>query len=156
MSRPSGTSLREAPRRKRSDGRGVCNMEEDEFTHPGLRMIREPRAFTVVLPVKSDRFRRLLHLVWFVVWLAGEAALILGLRGMLPVPALPQQVLLTFLAAFTAAGVFVLYRLLWYMGGRGRQVVRGGRLGVRKEIWGLGRRRGLGRSSWRGMRGGRL
>ena len=131
-------------------------MEEDEFTHPGLRMIREPRAFTVVLPVKSDRFRRLLHLVWFVVWLAGEAALILGLRGMLPVPALPQQVLLTFLAVFTAAGVFVLYRLLWYMAGRERYVVRGDRLEVRREIWGLGHTRGFERSSIRRIRGRRL
>ncbi len=131
-------------------------MEEDEFTHPGLRMIREPRGFKVVLPVKVDRFRRFLHLVWFVVWLAGEAALVAGLRGMLPMPPLPQPVLLAFLAAFTAAGIFVLYRLLWYMAGRETYVVRGDRLEVRREIWGIGHTRAFERSSIRKIRGRRL
>jgi len=131
-------------------------MEEDEFTHPGLRMIREPQAFKVVLPVKSDRFRRFLHLVWFVVWLAGETALIAGLRGMLSMPALPQPILLSFLAAFTAAGFFVLYRLLWYLAGRETFVVRGNRLEVRREIWGIGHTRGFERSSIRRIRGRRL
>jgi hypothetical protein len=131
-------------------------MEEDEFTHPGLRMVREPRAFRVVLPVKSDRFRRFLHLVWFVVWLAGEAALIAGLRGMLPMPAPPQPVLLTFLAVFTAAGFFVLYRLLWYMAGREAYTVTGDGLTVRSEIWGIGHTRQFDRRSIRKIRGRRL
>jgi hypothetical protein len=131
-------------------------MEEDEFTHPGLRMVREPRAFTVVLPVKSDRFRRFLHLVWFVVWIAGEAALIAGLRGALPMPPLPEPVLLAFLAAFTAAGIFVLYRLLWYMAGREVFVVTEGRLTVRSEIWGIGHTRVFDRGSIRKIRGRRL
>ena len=131
-------------------------MEEDEFTHPGLRMIRESRAFKVVLPVKSDRFRRFLHLVWSVIWLAGEGALIAGMRGLLPMPALPEPVLLGFLAAFTAAGIFVIYRLLWYMAGREIFVVRGDRLEMRREIWGIGRTRVFERSSIRKIRGRRL
>jgi hypothetical protein len=131
-------------------------MEEDEFTHPGLRMLREPGAFSVVLPVKSDRFRRFLHLVWSIVWLAGEGALIAGLKGWLPMPALPKAVLLGFLAAFTAAGLFVIYRLLWYMAGREVFVVRQDGLEVRREIWGLGRTRVFDRSSIRKIRGRRL
>jgi hypothetical protein len=142
------------------DGRvpaaGSCDMEDDEFTHPGLRMIRSPRSFMVMLPVKSDRYRRFLHGVWLAVWLAGEAALIAGLQGALPLPALPQPVLLTFLAAFTAAGFFVLYRLLWYMAGREVYTVTGDKLSVRSEIWGIGYTREYERRSIRRIQGRRL
>src|SRR5262245_56532254 len=95
--------------------RGIETMEESEFTHPGLRMIRDAGAFTVVLPVKAQRYRRLLHLVWFVAWMAVEAALVASLMGWAAVPAPPRGAAVIFLAAFTVAGLFVLYRVLWYM-----------------------------------------
>ena len=131
-------------------------MEETEFTHPGLRMIRDSDAFTVLLPVKSQRYRRLLHLVWFAVWLAGEAALVASLLGWKALPAPPIPAIVAFLGVFTAAGLFVLYRLLWYMAGRETFVVRRDRLEVKREIWGLGRRRSFERRSIRKISGQRL
>jgi hypothetical protein len=131
-------------------------MEEAEFTHPGLRMVRDARSFTIMLPVKAQRYRRLLHLVWFAIWLAGEAALVASLLGWRPLPAPPVPVLAGFLAVFTVAGLFVLYRLLWYMAGREVFVVTGDRLAVRRMIWGLGRARNFDRGSIRKIQGRRL
>src|SRR5438105_4086534 len=108
----------ESFRSDRSDGRGNAYMEDAEFTHPGLRMIRDANALKIILPVKAQRYRRLLHAMWFVVWMGGEAALLASLLGWQALPAPPQPVLIAFLAAFTAAGVYVLYRLSWYMAGR--------------------------------------
>jgi hypothetical protein len=138
------------------DGRESATMEESDFTHPGLRMIREPRAFTVILPVKAQRFRRLLHVVWFVVWLAGEAALIASLLGWQRIPAPPKAVAAVFLTAFTVAGAFVLYRLLWYLAGREEFVATGDRLRVRRQIVGFGHTRTFERRTIRKIRGRRL
>jgi hypothetical protein len=131
-------------------------MEEAEFTHPGLRMIRDSDAFTVVLPVKAESYRRMLHLLWFAIWLAGEAALLAGLFGWQALPSPPRAALVAFFAVFTAAGLFVLYRLLWYMAGRETFVVRPDRLTVRREIWGIGQRRTFERRSIRRISGARL
>jgi hypothetical protein len=131
-------------------------MEEAEFTHPGLRMVRDSDAFTVILPVKSQRYRRLLHLVWFVIWLAGEAALLASLFGWKALPPPPRPALVAFLAVFTAAGIFVLYRLLWYMVGRETFVVRRDQLVARREIWGIGHRRSFDRRWIRKISGRRL
>ncbi len=131
-------------------------MEEAEFTHPGLRMIRDANAFTVILPVKSQRYRRLLHLVWFVVWLAGEASLVASLLGWQALPAPPRPALVAFLTVFTAGGLYVLYRLLWYVAGKETFVVGRDRLQVRREIWGLGHGRTFERRSIRNISGQRL
>jgi len=131
-------------------------MENSEFSHPGLRMIRDSQSLRIVLPVKAEWYRRLLHGMWFLIWMAGEAVLVLGLLGRQPVPPLPQPVLVAFLAAFTAAGGFVLYRLLWYLAGREIYVVRRDGLTVRREIEGVGFTRSFERPAIRRITGSRL
>jgi len=131
-------------------------MEEAEFTHPGLRMVRNPDAFTVILPVKAQRYRRLLHLVWFLIWMAGEAALVASLRGWQPLSSPPRSVLIAFLAVFTIAGLFVLYRLLWYMAGREIFVATRDKLVVRRQIGAFGHARLFDRRAIRKIRGRRL
>jgi hypothetical protein len=112
--------------------------EDNEFTHPGLRMYRDSEGFHVVLPVKAQRYRRLLHGVWLLVWLAGEAALVARIAGWSVVPAPPMPILVAFTAAFTAAGVFVLYRLLWYWAGRESFHVTGNEVVVQRRMLGVG------------------
>jgi hypothetical protein len=113
--------------------------DEKEFTHPGLRMVHDEQGFRVLLPVKTQRYRKLLHTVWFLVWMAGEAALLASLFGWWAIATPPRIVLIPFTAAFTAAGMFVLYRLLWYWAGREKFTVSGGRLTVRRQFLGMGR-----------------
>jgi hypothetical protein len=112
--------------------------EDNEFTHPGLRMYRDAEGFHVVLPVKAQRFRRLLHFVWLLVWLAGEAALVATIAGWRPIPAPPMPILIAFTAAFTAAGVFVMYRLLWYWVGRESFHVTKDQVRVWRKMLGIG------------------
>lgn len=116
-------------------------MKDDEtgFTHPGLRMTHHDGGFQLLLPVKAQTYRKLLHAVWFLAWMGGEAALVAVLMGWWDVPAPPRPVLWVFLASFTAAGLFVLYRLLWYWAGREMFTVSKGRLHVRRSFLGIGR-----------------
>src|SRR5437016_444064 len=83
------------------------------------------------------RYRRLLHFMWFIIWMAGEGALVASLLGWEPLPAPPRPVLIAFLAAFTVAGIYVFYRLLWYMAGRETFTVTRDKLTVRRTIWGV-------------------
>lgn len=131
-------------------------MEEREFTHPGLRMVRDADGFRILLPVKTERWRRLLHALWFAVWMAGEAALVAALLGWQPVALPPRPLLIAFLAAFTAAGGFMLYRFLWYATGREIFVATRDMLTVRREILGIGRPRGFEREKIRSLRARRL
>jgi hypothetical protein len=112
--------------------------EDNEFTHPGLRMYRDSVGFHVVLPVKAQRYRRLLHVVWLVVWLLGEVALVASFAGWTAVPAPPLPMLIVFTAAFTAAGVFMLYRLFWYWAGREMFQVTKDELLVQRRMLGIG------------------
>jgi hypothetical protein len=120
--------------------------DEKEFTHPGLRILQDEGTFQVLLPVKAARYRKLLHTVWFLAWMVGEVGLLASVFGWWDVQPPPLPVLIPFLAAFTAAGVFVLYRLLWYWAGREVFTVSDGRLHVRREFLGMGR-------TWRFERG---
>jgi CubicO group peptidase (beta-lactamase class C family) len=69
-------------------------------------MYRDAEGFHVVLPVKAQRYRRLLHVVWLAVWLLGEVALVASIAGWSALPAPPLPILLAFTAVFTAAGAF--------------------------------------------------
>lgn len=130
--------------------------DEKEFTHPGLRLVHDAHGVQVLLPVKTQRYRKLLHAVWFAVWMAGEAALVASLLGWQAIPAPPRAVLIPFLAIFTVAGLFVLYRLLWYWAGRETFTVTDGRLKVRREFLGIGRTWKFDRGTTRGIRGQQL
>jgi hypothetical protein len=130
--------------------------DEREFTHPGLRMVHDVHGLRVLLPVKAQRYRKLLHAIWFAIWMVGEALLVASLIGWEALPAPPLPILIPFLAAFSAAGLFVLYRLLWYWAGREKFTVSDGRIEVRRELLGIGRTWVFGRDSVRGIRGQRL
>jgi hypothetical protein len=120
-------------------------MDKNEISHPAFGVRREPGELHISLPVKSDRFRTLLNLVWLVIWAAGEIAIVLFILGPLgrpgvdPSPALPLS--LVFLAAFTAGGGIVLWRWLWRVGGRETFLVVRGEISARREIWGIGHSR---------------
>src|SRR5262245_40520519 len=129
--------------------------EESEFTHPGLRMYRDSGGFHVVLPVKAQRFRRLLHVVWLLVWVAGEVALAATIGGWMAVQAPPLPLLIVFTAAFTAAGAFMLYRLLWYWAGRVSFHVTGDKLLVERKMMGIGQTWTFERPKILDVRGGR-
>jgi len=146
----------ESFRSARSDGRGIAYMEDTEFSHPGLQMTRDGEALRILLPVKNDRYRGLLHLVWLGIWLTVEIALVAAVLGWRPFPSPPTGVLIGFLAVFTMAGAYEAYRLLWYTTGRETFVVTRDRLALRREIAGLGRTRIFERGSIRSIRGRRL
>ena len=113
-------------------------MEHDEYTHPGLRIFRDSEGFHLLLPVKAERYRRLLHLLWFVVGLAADALLIAALLGWAPVPIPPRPVLAVLVVALTAGWMYMLYRFLWYAVGRERFIVARDMVRVRREILGVG------------------
>lgn len=131
-------------------------METDEYTHPGLRVFRGPEGFQILLPVKADRFRRLLHLVWLAVGAVVIVGLVAALLGWEPVPFPPRSVLVTLLAAFAAGWLFILYRVLWYAAGRERFLVSRDMVRVRREILGLGIARTFRRNDIRNIRAGRF
>jgi hypothetical protein len=131
-------------------------MERDEYTHPGLRIFRDADGFQVLLPVKSERFRRLLHLLWLVVGVAVEALLIAAILGWAPVLMPPLPVLIGLLAAFTVGTAYVLYRFLWYAVGRERFILTRDMVRIRREILGLGISHTFPREKLRNIRGGRF
>lgn len=90
------------------------------------------------LPVKAGRFRRLVDFVWLCVWIAVEGSLIAELAGVRILPRPPSSLALP-TVLFTAAGLFLLYRCLWYWTGRERFVAGPLGLVVRRQILGLGR-----------------
>jgi hypothetical protein len=131
-------------------------MEIDEFTHPGLRIFRNEDGFQILLPVKADRFRRLLHLVWAVVGLAGEAVIVAAVLGWEPVPLPPRPVLVAGLAFFTAGWLYLVYRWLWYAVGRERFIVTRDMVRVRREILGIPFTRVFERGKIRNIRAGQF
>ncbi len=118
-------------------------------------MSRDGGQLRVVLPVKAGKYRALLDFAWFCVWLAAEAVLAAAAAGARILPA-PRGALIVPLALFTAAGVFLGYRWLWYWGGRERFAVERDRLVVAREILGVGRVRSFPRERVRDVRARRL
>lgn len=92
----------------------------------------------MTLPVQPQPLRMLLHLTWFLVWLLSEGVLLIAVFGGPGVertqnPA-PQWMLKSFLVVFTAAGMFVLWRGLWYLTGREVILVGPETLAMSREI----------------------
>jgi len=131
-------------------------MEIDEFTHPGLRVFRGADGFQILLPVKAERYRRLLHLLWVVVGLAVAVVLAAAVLGWEPVPLPPRPLLAGLLAVFTVGCAYLVYRWLWYAGGRERFIVTRDMVRVRREILGLGFQRVFKRTEIRNIRAGRF
>ena len=131
-------------------------MEHDEFTHPGLRMYRNEEGFQILLPVKAERFRRLLHLLWAVVGLGVEAVLVAAILGWSPVPFPPRPFLIGLLIVFTVAWAFNVLRFLWYAVGRERFIVTRDMIRVRREIAGISFPKVFRREQIRNIRAGRF
>lgn len=131
-------------------------MEFDEYTHPGLRIFRDSDGFQILLPVKAQKYRRLLHLVWIVIGLGVQAALVASLLGWQPVPVPPLPVVVALLVAFTAGWLYMVYRWLWYAAGREHFIVTRDMVRVRREILGVGITRMFEREEIRSIRAGRF
>ena len=135
-------------------------MERNECWNPAFWATREPEGLRVTVPVKSERFRSLLNLVWLLVWAGAEVAIVLVLLGALRPPGfVPSDSLPlagVFLAVFTVGGGFVLWRWLWGMGGRETFFVARDSFSARREIWGIGRSRTFDLEDVRSVRAGRL
>jgi hypothetical protein len=101
------------------------------------RLLRKSERTTLVIPAQYGGYVHLLLWTWLGAWAIMEAALFMGLLGVLrgttPNPMTSAAVLATLLAVFTLAGVFVAWRLLWVS--RGREIVDFSptRLSVRRE-----------------------
>jgi len=115
-------------------------MNRNEYVNPAFKVARESEGLRIGVPVKPERFRTLLNLVWLLVWAAGEAAIILFLLG---TPSGSRPLAGLILTTFTLAGGIVLWRWLWIMGGRETFLVTPTALLARREIWGIGHTRKL-------------
>jgi hypothetical protein len=135
-------------------------MDRNETVNSAFRVIRKPEGLCISVPVKAERFRTLLNLVWLLVWGAGEVAIVLFMLGGFSPPGLATAVSLPlaglFLAAFTAAGGVVLWRGLWCVGGRETFIVSRNALLATREIWGAGHSRKFDLEKIRSVRAGRL
>ena len=121
-------------------------MAGTESSNPAFQVVREAGALQVTVPVKTERFRTLLSLVWLLVWAAALPPL-LGSSDPLAGP---------FLAAFTLAGGVVLWRWLWRVGGRETFRVAGDTLVARRGVWGIGRSRTFDLRKIKSVKAGRL
>ena len=135
-------------------------MEKNKFAKPVFWVTREPGGLRINVPVKPQRFRTLLNLVWLLLWAGGEVAIVLFLLGGFGAPesvaSVPLPLVAAFLAAFTVAGGVVLWRWLWRVGGRESFLVARNALLARREIWGIGRSRSFDLEKTRSLRAGRL
>ncbi len=135
-------------------------MDRTTFSNPAFQVVRETAGLRIRMPVKSDRFRSLLNLVWLLVWATVEGAIILFLlRGSGPsggTPYLPLPVAGLFLAVFTVAGGVVGWRWMWGLGGEESFLVEQNALLVRREIWGIGHTRKFELGQLRSLKAGRL
>lgn len=119
-------------------------------------MFRDEEGFQILLPVKAERYRRLLHLVWAVVGLAVEAVLVAALLGWEPVRFPSGPVLAGLLIVFTVSWAFTVFRFLWYAAGRERFVVTRDMIRVHREILGIVFPRVFRREEIRNIRAGRF
>ena len=80
---------------------------------------------TVILPTRYDGFGRVLLGIWIGAWAIVETSLAAGLvsvlRNQTPNPIASIGVLVMLLAFFTAAGAFMVWRLVWVL--RGREIL---------------------------------
>ena len=114
-------------------------MAEPRSRPSRILISRAEGGFSLVLPIKTQPFRRLLYAVWLAVWLAGEGLLVAGLAGWKAFPPLPAEELIGMLGVFSLAGVFIAWRFLWYRWGREVFTTDRDSLRVRREILGMGR-----------------
>lgn len=135
-------------------------MEKNEVSKLPFRVTHEPAGLCIHVPVKSDKVRALLNLVWLLVWAGGEVAIaIIVLRGVRPQDLVsPDSFPLAelFLAAFTVAGGVVLWRYLWCVGGSEVFRVEHDALLVKRGIWRLGHTRAFSYENIERLRAARL
>lgn len=118
-------------------------------------MTRDNGTLSILLPVKPETFRWVVDFIWFSVCVVIEGALVLSLAGLSAVPG-PRPVLALLALAFFAAGLFLLYRLLWYWTGAERFVISAEGLVIERALLGLRRGRAFPREEIRSIRARRM
>lgn len=135
-------------------------MDTIAHSNPAFQVVREPAGLSIRVPVKTDRFRSLLNLVWVLIWAAVEGAIVLHLLGAFGPPETPPSFPLPltglFLGIFGAAGGLVCWRWVWGLGGREIFRVEADALVARREIWGIGHTRSFDLERLRSLGAGRL
>ncbi len=106
-------------------------------------IVRDDGRVRIELAVKPQKFRMILHAVWFLVWLIIEAGLVWTWFTLSPgnetPPRPPAPAVGVMSLVFLGAGAFVLWRGLWYWKGREIVTLERRTLTVRREIAGIGR-----------------
>lgn len=109
---------------------------------PSRLFPKDSELLTVTIPVHYEGYVRLLLAVWLLAWGAMETLLICSLIDQLRGTAHPlapsATVLAVLLATFTAAGIFMAWRLLWVSRGREILELTPDRLRLRREPGGQG------------------
>ena len=113
--------------------RVTLSVEGPTSVHPGGDLI-------ATIPVRFPSYAIVLNAAWFLVWAAGETALLLVWNSSIPEKApFYRPVLLAALVVFSAAGLFLAWRLLWESVGREVLRMSSTELFLRREALGLGR-----------------
>lgn len=135
-------------------------MDSNEVSSPGFRVAREPGGLRIRVPVRPEKFRTLLNLVWVVIWAVTEVAIILYMLGWTGPLGFSHSgagpLAAVFLAVFTASGLWVMWRWLWRIGGQESFLVARNALWARREILGIGRTRHFAFGDIRNVRSARL
>ena len=135
-------------------------MDDKELSMPAFSVTRDPAGLRINVPVKTEKFRTLLNLVWLLVWAVGEVVVLTSILGGFGTPEVTPSVALPvsglFLGALTLAGGVVLWRWLWCMGGQETFLITREALLVRREIWGIGRSRRFAYGKIRSLKASRL
>lgn len=95
------------------------------LVHHPTRLPEDSGRLTVIIPVRYESYIQLLLAIWLLAWGAMETLLICSMidtvHGTSPHSAQSFPVLAILLTLFTAAGIFMAWRLLWVS--RGREIL---------------------------------
>jgi hypothetical protein len=111
------------------------------------RVADDPNGIRIILPVKPQRFRMLLHLVWSAAWILFGASVLwirpLSSAGAVSSDSPPRLFVILGVAVFLAGGIFVVWRWLWYLAGTETIRVDPRKLSISRGIAGLRITRGF-------------
>ena len=107
-------------------------------TQPRATLTDTTLGLVVTIPVKRNRFALLFLPVWLVGWAFGEAVAAANLIDGDVAPE-ARVFLMVWLAFWTLGGGAAVLAVLWMLAGRERITLGAAELGIRRELFGLGR-----------------